>query len=69
MIGEQFCRMWDFYLASAELGLLNGSNFVFQILISTRREERRLLSSMKRVRSFAIYTSLARWLARPAGFG
>ena len=50
--------MWDFYLASAELGLLNGSNFVFQILISTRRddvpvirdyiveEKRRLLSSM-----------------------
>jgi cyclopropane-fatty-acyl-phospholipid synthase len=50
--------MWDFYLALAELGFLDGSNFVFQILISTRRddvpvirdyiveEKRRLLSSM-----------------------
>ena len=57
MMGDRFCRMWDFYLASAELGFLNGSNFVFQILISARRddvpvirdyialEERRLLGS------------------------
>lgn len=59
MMGERFCRMWDFYLASVELGFLNGSNFVFQILISSRRddvpiirdyiveEERRLLNSMQ----------------------
>jgi cyclopropane-fatty-acyl-phospholipid synthase len=59
MMGERFCRMWDFYLASAELGFLNGSNFVFQILISNSRddipvirdyiveEERRLMSSMQ----------------------
>jgi cyclopropane-fatty-acyl-phospholipid synthase len=58
MMGDRFCRMWDFYLALAELGFLDGSNFVFQILISTRRddvpvirdyiveEKRRLLSSM-----------------------
>ena len=39
MMGERFCRMWDFYLASAELGFLHGSNFVFQILISTRRDD------------------------------
>jgi cyclopropane-fatty-acyl-phospholipid synthase len=58
MMGERFCRMWDFYLASAELGFLNGSNFVFQILISAGRddvpvirdyvaeEERRLLGAV-----------------------
>ena len=39
MMGDRFCRMWDFYLASAELGFLNGSNFVFQILISARRDD------------------------------
>ena len=39
MMGERFCRMWDFYLAAAELGFLNGSNFVFQILISARRDD------------------------------
>ncbi|MSP03434.1 MAG: class I SAM-dependent methyltransferase [Acetobacteraceae bacterium] len=39
MMGERFCRMWDFYLASVELGFLHGSNFVFQILISDRRDD------------------------------
>jgi cyclopropane-fatty-acyl-phospholipid synthase len=39
MMGDRFCRMWDFYLASAELGFLNGSNFVYQMLISTRRDD------------------------------
>ncbi len=34
MMGERFCRMWDFYLASVELGFLHGSNFVFQLLLS-----------------------------------
>jgi len=59
MMGDRFCRMWDFYLALAELGFLHGSNFVFQILVSTRRddvpvirdyiveEERRLAKSMQ----------------------
>lgn len=59
MMGDRFCRMWDFYLAMAELGFLHGSNFVFQILISTKRddvpvirdyivdEERRLARSMQ----------------------
>jgi cyclopropane-fatty-acyl-phospholipid synthase len=59
MMGDRFCRMWDFYLALAELGFLHGSNFVFQILISTRRddvpvirdyvveEERRLIRSVQ----------------------
>ncbi|MBN8999803.1 MAG: class I SAM-dependent methyltransferase [Rhizobiales bacterium] len=39
MMGERFCRMWDFYLASVELGFLHGSNFVFQILISEKRDD------------------------------
>jgi cyclopropane-fatty-acyl-phospholipid synthase len=39
MMGERFCRMWDFYLASVELGFLNGSNFVFQMLLSERRDD------------------------------
>jgi cyclopropane-fatty-acyl-phospholipid synthase len=38
-LGERFARMWDFYLASVELGFLNGSNFVFQILISAKRDD------------------------------
>jgi cyclopropane-fatty-acyl-phospholipid synthase len=39
MMGERFCRMWDFYLASVELGFLNGSNFVFQMLLSEKRDD------------------------------
>jgi len=38
MMGERFCRMWDFYLASVELGFLNGSNFVFQLLLAPTRD-------------------------------
>ena len=39
MMGERFCRMWDFYLASVELGFLHGSNFVFQMLLSDKRDD------------------------------
>jgi len=39
MMDERFCRMWDFYLASVELGFLHGSNFVFQLLLSDRRDD------------------------------
>ncbi len=35
---ERFCRMWEFYLSAVELGFLNGSNMVFQLLLSTRRD-------------------------------
>jgi cyclopropane-fatty-acyl-phospholipid synthase len=38
MMGDRFCRMWDFYLAAVELGFLNGSNFVFQLLLSDTRD-------------------------------
>jgi cyclopropane-fatty-acyl-phospholipid synthase len=33
---ERFCRMWEYYLAAVEVGFLNGSNMVFQLLLSTR---------------------------------
>ncbi len=39
MMGERFCRMWDFYLAAVELGFLHGSNFVFQLVISDKRDD------------------------------
>ncbi len=35
---ERFCRMWEFYLAAAELGFLHGSSMVFQLLLSTKRD-------------------------------
>lgn len=35
---ERFCRMWEFYLAAAELGFLHGSNMVFQLLLSKQRD-------------------------------
>ena len=35
---ERFCRMWEFYLAAAELGFLHGSNMVFQVLLSKKRD-------------------------------
>ncbi len=38
-MGERFARMWEFYLGAAELGFLHGSNMVFQILLSERRDD------------------------------
>ncbi len=35
---ERFCRMWEYYLAAVEVGFLNGSNMVFQLLLSTRND-------------------------------
>jgi cyclopropane-fatty-acyl-phospholipid synthase len=35
---ERFCRMWEFYLAAVELNFLHGSNMVFQLLLSPRRD-------------------------------
>jgi cyclopropane-fatty-acyl-phospholipid synthase len=34
--GERFCRMWEYYLAAAQVGFRNGSNMVFQLLLSRR---------------------------------
>jgi hypothetical protein len=32
-------RRWEFYLGAAELGFLDGSNMVFQVLLSERRDD------------------------------
>jgi cyclopropane-fatty-acyl-phospholipid synthase len=39
MYDEKFCRMWEFYLISCELGFLHGSNMIYQILISDKRDD------------------------------
>jgi cyclopropane-fatty-acyl-phospholipid synthase len=39
MFDERFCRMWEFYLISCELGFLHGSNMIYQILISQNRDD------------------------------
>ena len=33
---ERFCRMWEWYLAAVDVGFSNGSNMVFQLLLSER---------------------------------
>jgi cyclopropane-fatty-acyl-phospholipid synthase len=38
MQGERFARMWEFYLAAVELGFRNGSNMVYQLLLSEKRD-------------------------------
>ena len=38
MMGERFARMWEFYLVAVELGFLNGSNMVFQLLLANERD-------------------------------
>ena len=35
---ERFCRMWEYYLAAVEVGFLNGSNMVFQLLLSRKSD-------------------------------
>jgi cyclopropane-fatty-acyl-phospholipid synthase len=39
MFDEKFCRMWEFYLISCELGFLHGSNMIYQIIISDKRDD------------------------------
>ncbi len=39
MMGERFGRMWEFYLAAVELSFLHGSNMVFQLLLSEKRDD------------------------------
>jgi cyclopropane-fatty-acyl-phospholipid synthase len=36
MSGERLCRMWEYYLAAVQVGFRNGSNMVFQLLLSRR---------------------------------
>jgi cyclopropane-fatty-acyl-phospholipid synthase len=33
---ERFCRMWEWYLAAVDVGFQNGSNMVFQLLLSAK---------------------------------
>jgi cyclopropane-fatty-acyl-phospholipid synthase len=35
---ERFCRMWEFYLVSAEMMFLTGSQLVFQMQLSRKRD-------------------------------
>ena len=38
MYDERFCRMWEFYLVSAEMMFLTGSQLVFQMQLSRKRD-------------------------------
>lgn len=38
MVGERFCRMWEFYLAAAETGFRDGKLMVFQLQLTHRRD-------------------------------
>ena len=38
MMGERFARMWEFFLAVAELTFLHGPNMVYQLLLSAERD-------------------------------
>ena len=38
LYGERFFRMWEFYLASCEMGFRNGTLMVFQIQMARRRD-------------------------------
>jgi cyclopropane-fatty-acyl-phospholipid synthase len=39
MMGPRFARMWEFYLVAVELSFLHGSNMVYQLLLSERRDD------------------------------
>ena len=38
MYGERFCRMWEFYLVSAEMMFLTGSQMVFHMQLARQRD-------------------------------
>jgi cyclopropane-fatty-acyl-phospholipid synthase len=46
VLGDRFCRMWEFYLASAEAGFRYGGLMVFQIQLAKK------LNSVPRTRSY-----------------
>jgi len=48
---ERFCRMWEYYLAAVQVGFRNGSNMVFQLLLSTRND------AVPIVRDFMLHSS------------
>ena len=38
MYDERFCRMWEFYLVSAEMMFRTGSQLVFQMQLAKKRD-------------------------------
>jgi cyclopropane-fatty-acyl-phospholipid synthase len=58
---ERFCRMWEFYLSAVELGFLHGSNMVFQLLLSKKRD------AVPIMRDFMLDDERAMLRAKPAG--
>jgi len=36
IMDERFCRMWEYYLAAVDVGFSNGTNMVFQLLVSPK---------------------------------
>jgi cyclopropane-fatty-acyl-phospholipid synthase len=38
VLGQRFCRMWEFYLAGAEVGLRYGGLMVFQIQLAKKHD-------------------------------
>jgi cyclopropane-fatty-acyl-phospholipid synthase len=36
IMDERFCRMWEYYLAAVDVGFSNGSNMVFQLILSPK---------------------------------
>ncbi|MFV2092877.1 MAG: class I SAM-dependent methyltransferase, partial [Hyphomicrobiales bacterium] len=38
LMGERFCRMWEFYLALSEAAFRHGDHFVFQIQLAKKRD-------------------------------
>ena len=38
MYDERFCRMWEFYLISAEMMFRTGSQLVFQMQLARKRD-------------------------------
>lgn len=46
VLGDRFCRMWEFYLASAEAGFRYGGLMVFQVQLAKK------LNSVPRTRSY-----------------
>jgi len=38
MYDERFCRMWEFYLVSAEMMFLTGSQLVFHMQLARKRD-------------------------------
>lgn len=43
---ERFCRMWEYYLAAVDVGFSNGSNMVFQLLLSEKIDAVPILREM-----------------------